>query len=288
MKQLVKRGGASAYAHDAADKSPDAALMEDLINLPTVTSTAVADALRRRAEAADGGVYTRCGPLLVALNPFEQQINLYATDVLEAYQRRAKFVEQNVASAAEADDSTPRTSAAAPHIYEIAAAAYQGLLSRGTSQSVVINGESGAGKIESCKLILRCLTHAARDAAASTVARSEGLARRLHATNPILESLGNAKTLRNDNSSRFGKFVRLHFSAAGALTGASVQRYLLEKSRVTSQDAGERSFHALYQLCAGASFALRETLLLECADDAAASRLGEHSEDPRLNPTQGA
>ena len=213
-------------------------------------------------------MYTRAGPVLVALNPFAQQPKLYATDVLEAYQRRAKFVEENTAAAAEGEEGV---AAAAPHIYEIAASAYQGLLSRNKSQSVVINGESGAGKTESCKLILRCLTHAARDAAASTIARSEALAKRLHATNPILESMGNAKTLRNDNSSRFGKFVRLHFSMAGALTGASVERYLLEKSRVTAQDTNERSFHAMYQLCSGAPAALRDMLQLEEAGDAAAS-----------------
>jgi len=181
-------------------------------------------------------MYTRAGPVLVAMNPFAAQPKLYATDVLEAYQRRAKSVEEDGAGA---HDS-------APHIYEIAAAAYQGLLSRGRSQSVVINGESGAGKTESCKLILRFLTHASRDTAARTAARSARLSAQLHATNPLLESFGNAKTLRNDNSSRFGKFVRLHFSVAGALVGASVERYLLEKSRVSAQDEGERSFPLIF------------------------------------------
>ena len=166
-------------------------------------------------------MYTRAGPVLVALNPYEQQPQLYATDVLETYQRRARSM---AAESSDAGGLEPRERPPiAPHIFEIAADVFQGLLTRGRSQSVVINGESGAGKTESCKLILRYLTHAARDAGARTVARSEALARRLHATNPLLEAFGNAKTLRNDNSSRFGKLMKLHFELeTGALRHATV------------------------------------------------------------------
>ncbi len=201
-------------------------------------------------------IYTRAGPVLVAINPFQPMPALYATSVLEAYQRASDAAADSISA-----DGGP---ASAPHVFEIAATAFRDLLARGRSQSVVINGESGAGKTESCKLILRYLTHAssatsatatssaAGGAAPTATARlSEALARRLHDSNPLLEAFGNAKTLRNDNSSRFGKFVRLHFSPVGALRGASVARYLLEKSRVVAQDPGERSFHVLYQLSEG-------------------------------------
>ena len=132
---------------------------------------------------------------------------------------------------------------------------------------------SRAPQTESCKRILHYLTHVAASASTSARRRTERLARQLHATNPLLEAFGNAKTLRNDNSSRFGKFIRLHFSLAGALSHAQVERYLLEKSRVTSVDTGERSFHVLYQLCAGAPEALRQRLHLPHPDVAAASFL---------------
>ena len=159
------------------------------------------------------------------------------------------------------------TSAAlAPHVYEVAAAAYGSLRVRGRSQSVIINGESGAGKTETTKIILRFLTHAAGGG-------GEELARRIHESSPVLEAFGNCKTLRNDNSSRFGKFLRLHFTSGGALCGGSVERYLLEKSRVVQQEPGERSFHAFYHLCAGASDAERARLQLRPKEAAAAFAL---------------
>ena len=221
------------------------------------------------ARYAERHIYTRAGPVLVALNPFTPVPSLYTTSVLEAY--------QNASASSTADALLSRAEPDPPHIFEIAATAFRDLLARGRSQSVVINGESGAGKTESCKLILRYLTHAsssasasastsAASAASSAVASSssvsERLSRRLHESNPLLEAFGNAKTTRNDNSSRFGKFVRLHFSSVGVLGGASVERYLLEKSRVVAQDQGERSFHVLYQLCEGADDAQRRTLRL--------------------------
>ena len=115
--------------------------MEDLINLPTVTSTAVADALRRRAEAADGGVYTRCGPLLVALNPF-RAVPLYGAAQL------TKYVE------------APDPTALPPHVFALGATAVGALRQPGRSQSVIVSGESGAGKTESVKFLLQFLSHA--------------------------------------------------------------------------------------------------------------------------------
>ena len=192
-------------------------------------------------------IYSCAGPVLVVLNPFTPVPELYSHDVLTAYHRGSL---------------DPEVPSPPPHVYGIAAAAFQGLLSRATSQSICINGESGAGKTESCKKILAYLTFVAASASSAARMRSESLAQQLHATNPLLEAFGNAKTLRNDNSSRFGKFVQLQFSGGGSLQGASVERYLLEKSRVTGADPEERTFHVLYQLTAGAPDALREVLRL--------------------------
>ena len=115
------------------------------------------------------------------------------------------------------------------------------------NQSIVISGESGAGKTEAAKMILPYLTSRA---AASEGPNGDCLDARVMQTNPIFESFGNAKTLRNHNSSRFGKFIRLRF-ASGGVAGAIIDTYLLEKSRLLCTAAAERSFHVFYQLCAG-------------------------------------
>jgi myosin heavy subunit len=116
------------------------------------------------------------------------------------------------------------------------------------NQSIVVSGESGAGKTESSKIVLRYLT--------SRVSESNDLARKLLDQNPILEAFGNAKTLRNPNSSRFGKFMKLHFknsadSLSFDIAGATIETYLLEKSRVVFQPEGERNFHVFYDLVKG-------------------------------------
>lgn len=112
-------------------------------------------------------------------------------------------------------------------------------------QSIVINGESGAGKTETAKLVTRYLTTAATGAEGVGVAIKASL----HASSPVLEAFGNAKTLRNNNSSRFGKLMKLSFAADGSLAGGMVEHYLLEKSRVVVHGADERNFHAMHQRC---------------------------------------
>ena len=215
-------------------------------------------------------IYTRAGPVLVAMNPFMRLPDLYADSQLATYQK-------STAISAGADSDGPRDEAAPPpHVYEVAGVVYNSLRLRGASQSVVINGESGSGKTETTKIILRFLTH---QSGGDEISRKLHRTPRIHAgtlwrpadqpasrlpptthpavpnyragSNPVLESFGNCVTQRNHNSSRFGKFVRLHYSSAGILSGGSVHRYLLEKSRVVSQEESERSYHALYQLCAG-------------------------------------
>lgn len=182
--------------------------------------------------------------------------------------------------AAPPDEAAP--SPPPPHVFEVAGAAYHSLCARGRSQSIIINGESGAGKTETAKLILRFLTaiEAGGDAARGTQVSGAGEsgagvcgagvcgagvsgggvrggapeARRrllvhLEASNVLLEAMGNAKTARNHNSSRYGKLLQLHFrdgrSAGAQLSGASLSRFLLEKSRVVSLEQGERSFQCV-------------------------------------------
>merc|ERR1719336_1025740 len=133
-----------------------------------------------------------------------------------------------------------------PHIFAIAEGAYQGMMNTGCNQSILITGESGAGKTENTKKVISYFA-----TICSSGKRKEGeasLEDKIVATNPVLEAWGNAKTVRNDNSSRFGKFIRIHFNASGKLSGADMVVYLLEKSRLTYQQPLERCYHAFYNL----------------------------------------
>lgn len=133
-----------------------------------------------------------------------------------------------------------------PHIYTITDNAYRQMVINQKNQSMLITGESGAGKTENTKKVVQYLAH---------VAGAEGgggkLEQQLIRTNPLLEAFGNAKTKRNNNSSRFGKFIEIDFNAAGVITGCVIQHYLLETTRIVSRNEGERSFHFFYQLCVG-------------------------------------
>ena len=195
------------------------------------------------ARYAARSIYTRAGPVLVAINPFTKVAGLYDAATMRSYQSAA------AAAAAAAERDGP---ALPPHLYQVAGAAYYDMAARGRSQSVVINGESGAGKTESAKIILSFFISAASAAGkgggGGTTKVGEVLQAELDASNVLLEAFGNAKTTRNHNSSRFGKLLQLRFSPTGALTGGSISRFLLEKSRVVSPEADERSYHAPYQL----------------------------------------
>merc|ERR1712050_363780 len=133
-----------------------------------------------------------------------------------------------------------------PHLWAITETAYRNMLANGKNQSMLITGESGAGKTENTKKVIAYLAQVA--ASGKKAAKKVSLEDQIVATNPILESYGNAKTSRNDNSSRFGKFIRIHFNAAGKLAGCDIESYLLEKSRITQQQEVERSYHIFYQL----------------------------------------
>merc|ERR1719464_2214108 len=146
------------------------------------------------------------------------------------------------------------------HIFGVAEAAYQGMNNSGINQSILITGESGAGKTENTKKVISYFA-----TVCSSGKRKEGeasLEDKIVATNPVLEAWGNAKTVRNDNSSRFGKFIRIHFNASGKLSGADMVVYLLEKSRLTYQQPLERCYHAFYNIMSDAVPDLKEKCLL--------------------------
>eukprot|EP00965_Chrysotila_dentata_P189306 6173242-Pleurochrysis_carterae.AAC.1 len=216
---------------------------EDLSSLPTISVETVVAALSVRAVA--GNIYSRCGPLLVAVNPYEN-LPLYTPENLARYLQAA-------------DPAT-----LPPHVFAVGAACMLALTRTGRSQNVVVSGESGAGKTETSKWILTFLSEAA-------VGDKGTLHLRVLETNPVLEALGCAATARNENSSRFGKFISVRFDSGGRLRAARITTYLLEKSRVTRRCAGESNFHGLYQMLAGADTATMHSLRLDGASGATAA-----------------
>ncbi|KAA3462498.1 myosin-1-like isoform X2 [Gossypium australe] len=170
-------------------------------------------------------IYTKAGPVLVAINPFKK-VSLYGNNYIEAYKNK---------------------SIESPHVYAIADTAIREMTQDEVNQSIIISGESGAGKTETAKIAMQYL---------AALGGGSGIEYEILKTNPILEAFGNAKTLRNDNSSRFGKLIEIHFSETGKISGAKIQT-------LVQCAEGERSYHIFYQLCAGAPRTLREKLNLK-------------------------
>ncbi|XP_074581787.1 myosin-6-like isoform X2 [Curcuma longa] len=175
-------------------------------------------------------IYTYTGNILIAVNPFQRLPHLYNTHMMEQY-KGADFGEL------------------APHPFAIADAAYRRMMIDGISQAILVSGESGAGKTESTKMLMRFLAHMGGKVA--TDARS--VEQQILESNPVLEAFGNAKTVRNNNSSRFGKFVEIQFDEKARISGAAVRTYLLERSRVCQISDPERNYHCFYMLCAAPS-----------------------------------
>ncbi|XP_060770466.1 unconventional myosin-Va [Neoarius graeffei] len=171
-------------------------------------------------------IYTYCGIILVAINPYET-LPIYGTDIIHAYSG------QNMGDMD-------------PHIFAVAEEAYRKMARDERNQSIIVSGESGAGKTVSAKYAMR---YFATVSGSSTETRVE---EKVLSSSPIMEAIGNAKTTRNDNSSRFGKYVEIGFDRNCCITGANMRTYLLEKSRVVFQTTEERNYHIFYQLCASA------------------------------------
>lgn len=185
-------------------------------------------------------IYTYVANILIAVNPYMDLPQLYSSPTIQSY--RGKSL-----------GTMP------PHIFAIADKAYRDMRTLNMSQSVIVSGESGAGKTESTKYILKFLTEC-------WGTKAGPIEQRIVESNPLLEAFGNAKTMRNNNSSRFGKFVEIHFDQKYQVCGAFISHYLLEKSRICTQNEGERNYHIFYRMCAGAPEALRQKLKLGSPD----------------------
>merc|ERR1719325_392721 len=198
---------------------------EDMANLTFLNDASVFWNLKVRFQAKL--IYTYSGLFCIVVNPYKRY-PIYTGTVVKMYLGK-------------------RRNEVPPHLWAITETAYRNMLTNSKNQSMLITGESGAGKTENTKKVISYLAAVAAPKKASAT-KKVSLEDQIVATNPILESYGNAKTARNDNSSRFGKFIRIHFTASGKLCGCDIVSYLLEKSRITEQQEVERSYHIFYQL----------------------------------------
>merc|ERR1719483_1146156 len=197
---------------------------EDMANLTFLNDASVFWNLKGRFVAKL--IYTYSGLFCVVVNPYKR-FPIYTPRTVKLYLGK-------------------RRNEVPPHLWAITETAYRNMLMNSKDQAMLITGESGAGKTENTKKVISYLAMVASSGKKSD--KKVSLEDQIVATNPILESYGNAKTSRNDNSSRFGKFIRIHFNSSGKLAGCDIVSYLLEKSRITEQQAVERSYHIFYQL----------------------------------------
>ncbi|KAF1881143.1 hypothetical protein Lal_00023176 [Lupinus albus] len=207
--------------------------VDDLIQLSYLNEPSVLHNLQFRYS--QDMIYSKSGPVLIALNPFKD-VHIYGNDYVAAY--RQKLMDS-------------------PHVYAMADTAYNEMIRDEVNQSIIISGESGSGKTETAKVAMQYL--------AALGGGSCGIENEVLQTSFILEAFGNAKTSRNDNSSRFGKLIEIHFSTLGKICGAKIQTCKYRQSRVVQLVNGERSYHIFYQLCAGSSPDLKERLNLRVA-----------------------
>ncbi|XP_040910848.1 unconventional myosin-IXb isoform X2 [Toxotes jaculatrix] len=199
---------------------------DDLCNLQTVTEQSILEALRQRFYSLK--IYTYASNILIAINPNKFLPVYYNPKYVKMYENQP-------------------LGKLSPHIFAIADVAFRTMLNRQVNQCIVISGESGAGKTESSSYLIHCLT------SLSQKTYSSGLERTILGAGLVLEAFGNAKTVKNNNSSRFGKFIQLNYLESGVIRGAVIEKYLLEKCRLVSRDKSERSYHVFYYLLVGAS-----------------------------------
>uniref|UniRef100_A0A8C1M3Z8 Myosin, heavy chain 10, non-muscle n=1 Tax=Cyprinus carpio TaxID=7962 RepID=A0A8C1M3Z8_CYPCA len=244
LVELAENGKKALVNKDDIQKMnpPKFSKVEDMAELTCLNEASVLHNLKDRYYS--GLIYTYSGLFCVVINPYKN-LPIYSENIIEMYRGKKRH-------------EMP------PHIYAISESAYRCML----------QGESGAGKTENTKKVIQYLAHVASShkgkkdhnippESPKAVKLQGELERQLLQANPILESFGNAKTVKNDNSSRFGKFIRINFDVTGYIVGANIETYLLEKSRAIRQAKDERTFHVFYQLLAGAGEHLRSDLLLE-------------------------
>ncbi|KAK9768594.1 class II myosin [Basidiobolus ranarum] len=201
--------------------------VSDMTLLSKVHNDTINDNLEKRFQ--NGDIYTYIGHVLISVNPF-RDLGIYTEEILRSYTGKNRL-------------EVP------PHVYAIAEASYYNMVSYKENQCVIISGESGAGKTEAAKKIMEYIATVSGEQSSSI----KEIKDMVLATNPLLESFGCAKTLRNNNSSRHGKYLEIKFNQNGEPVGANITNYLLEKGRIVSQIENERNFHIFYQFCKSAS-----------------------------------
>lgn len=225
---------------------------EDLTSLSYLNEPAVLHAIKVRYSQLN--IYTYSGIVLIATNPFQKVDQLYSQDIIQAYagKRRGELE---------------------PHLFAIAEEAYSCMKADGKNQTIIVSGESGAGKTVSAKYIMRYFASVEEESELENKVGTEhksdmsDVEKQILATNPITEAFGNAKTTRNDNSSRFGKYLEILFDQNTSIIGARVRTYLLERSRLVFQPLAERNYHIFYQMLAGMSEDEKASLGLTSAED---------------------
>ncbi|CAD6193083.1 unnamed protein product [Caenorhabditis auriculariae] len=222
--------------------------VEDMSELTYLNEASVLHNLKERYYSSL--IYTYSGLFCVVINPYKK-LPIYSESLIEEFKGKKRH-------------EMP------PHIFAIADTAYRHMLQEREDQSILCTGESGAGKTENTKKVIQYLAHvagASRPKNSTLPVHAKGeLEHQLLQANPILEAFGNSKTVKNDNSSRFGKFIRINFDMSGYISGANIEFYLLEKSRVLRQAPDERSFHIFYQILRGTSEKEKADYLLESID----------------------
>nr|XP_011465975.1 PREDICTED: myosin-11 [Fragaria vesca subsp. vesca] len=207
------------------DMEAPAGGVDDMTKLSYLHEPGVLENLKTRYELNE--IYTYTGNILIAINPFQRLPHIYDSHMMQQY-KGAPFGELS------------------PHVFAVADVAYRAMINEGKSNSILVSGESGAGKTETTKMLMRYLAFLGGRVA--TEGRT--VEQQVLESNPVLEAFGNAKTVRNNNSSRFGKFVEIQFDKQGRISGAAIRTYLLERSRVCQVSDPERNYHCFYLLCA--------------------------------------
>uniref|UniRef100_A0A8C1P214 Myosin, heavy chain 9a, non-muscle n=1 Tax=Cyprinus carpio TaxID=7962 RepID=A0A8C1P214_CYPCA len=241
LVELVDSGKKIKVNKDDIQKMnpPKFSKVEDMAELTCLNEASVLHNLRERYYS--GLIYTYSGLFCVVINPYKH-LPIYTEEIVEMYKGKKRH-------------EMP------PHIYAITDTAYRSMMQDREDQSILCTGESGAGKTENTKKVIQYLAFVA---SSFKTKKDQGeLEKQLLQANPILEAFGNAKTVKNDNSSRFGKFIRINFDVTGYIVGANIETYLLEKSRAIRQAKVERTFHVFYYLLSGAGDKLRAELCLE-------------------------
>ncbi|CAN1242722.1 XI-2 [Linum perenne] len=199
--------------------------VDDMTKLAYLHEPGVLQNLKVRYDINE--IYTYTGNILIAVNPFRRLPHLYDNHMMDQYKGAA-------------------IGELSPHPFAVADTAYRQMINDGISQSILVSGESGAGKTESTKSLMRYLAFMG----GRNASEGRSVEQQVLESNPVLEAFGNAKTVRNNNSSRFGKFVELQFDKRGRISGAAIRTYLLERSRVCQVSSPERNYHCFYMLCA--------------------------------------